>query len=209
MSPAPVDAVLERAVRDPGAFRLHRIEQAGRPYWPITLPDGAYVGDVETVRWLSEIVDARPEARGRRAWAILADESMPQPAPDWQTEEERAGTLAGRRWRWDVRRLVIPPSVPVRLQPEAIIGALTRVACLPPGWIVGTVGYALAGELAFEDTVLASVAWRALQDGVLGSVSLHVLSPEPATGPLLAGTADAVTLMAPGFACLLSTRVLR
>src|SRR4051794_29255857 len=96
------------------------------------------------------------------------------------------------------------------LDTEFAIGTIQDALVVAPGHVPDTIGFALLGTVALDDTVLAEVAWRrALQEGLFGGLCMSLLEWRDAAGLFTSGELQHVILGDQESIHLTNARVLR
>jgi hypothetical protein len=95
------------------------------------------------------------------------------------------------------------------LDTELAIGTIQDALVVAPGHVPDTIGFALLGTVALHDTVLADIAWRALQEGLFGGLCMSLLEWRNAEGLFTSGELQHVILGDQESSHLANARVLR
>ena len=89
------------------------------------------------------------------------------------------------------------------------IGAIEDARVIAPGHVPHTIGFALLGTVVLYDTVLADLAWRALQEGLFGGLCMSLLEWRDPAGLFTSGELQHVILGDRESSHLANARVLR
>jgi hypothetical protein len=153
--------------------RLVRLVDAGQTYFPIIYKGAA--ASLEQIALWAHLADRARDPdrrRVRKAYAILADESPLRgggpltPPPGWALE------LADLTWS--------PIGVPLTFQGTGLtIAWIEGIEMKPPGSTPGTVGHHVVAELALRDTLLATIAYRAIADGIFQGLCAVITDAQP------------------------------
>jgi hypothetical protein len=199
----------------PLGFRMVQVRHGEHVFTPVMASQSGEALNLEDLEWLAAIDDLTSSATtpARFLRFILADEGQPRQGSHYLSEHlppgmRRIAEFPGLRLRPIDFGALHPLALVVGDDGRLPIGRIDALEFKPQGATRETEGQHVTAVARLDESVLASIAWRALQDGVLSAVSARIENHvTDSDGYLAGGIFTSVKLCHGDHACLPNARV--